>query len=44
MSRRKYKGFSIVSVSSKERMYKKGYKYRAAAARKQDVRKNTERN
>ena len=26
---RKHKGFSIVSVSTRERMYEKGYKYRA---------------
>ena len=26
---RKHKGFSIVSVPTRERMYEKGYKYRA---------------
>ena len=27
--KRKYKGLSIVSISTRERMYEKGYRYRA---------------
>lgn len=29
MQKKKYKGFSIVSISTRDRMYEKGYRYRA---------------